>query len=106
VLWATKLVATIIRCSISASQSCSRSWRQRAVTGVMHEILSNLGNLQLLIIDDCGCRPLMQTLVTICWRFLKSAKVDDQQSATLIGDPTYADVILDRMVHNAHRIEE
>ena len=23
----------------------------------------------------------------------------------LIGDPTYADAILDRLVHNAHRIE-
>jgi len=42
-------------------------------TSVMHEILSSLGSLQLLIIDDCGR--------TICWRFLKSAKVDDQQSA-------------------------
>ena len=25
--------------------------------------------------------------------------------ALLIGDPTYADAILDRLVHNAHRIE-
>ena len=24
--------------------------------------------------------------------------------AALIGDPTYADAILDRIVHNAHRI--
>jgi DNA replication protein DnaC len=23
----------------------------------------------------------------------------------LIGDPTYADAILDRLVHNAHRLE-
>jgi DNA replication protein DnaC len=23
----------------------------------------------------------------------------------MIGDPTYADAILDRLVHNAHRIE-
>jgi len=23
----------------------------------------------------------------------------------LIGDPTYADAILDRLIHNAHRIE-
>jgi DNA replication protein DnaC len=58
VLWATKFVATIIRCSISASQSCSRSWRQCTATGVMHEILSSLGNLQLLIIDDCGLSPV------------------------------------------------
>jgi hypothetical protein len=45
---------------------------------------------------------------------LKSATVDDQQSApasspwtniTLSSrDPTYADAILDRIVHNAHRI--
>jgi DNA replication protein DnaC len=26
--------------------------------GVMHEILSSLGSLQLLIIDDCGLSPV------------------------------------------------
>ena len=25
--------------------------------------------------------------------------------AELIGDPTYADAILDRLVHNAHRLD-
>ena len=28
-----------------------------------------------------------------------------QQWHEVIGDPTYADAILDRLVHNAHRIE-
>jgi DNA replication protein DnaC len=27
-----------------------------------------------------------------------------EERANLIGDPTYADAILDRLVHNAHRI--
>jgi hypothetical protein len=56
----------------------------------------------------------MQTLVTICSRFLRSATVDNQQSApaqfpvdkchAIIGDRTYADAILDPIVHNAHRV--
>ena len=58
------------------------------------------------------CRPSMQALVTICWRFLKSATVDDQQAApasspwtnVTLSSATYADAILNRIVYIAHRI--
>ena len=33
-----------------------------------------------------------------------SRKKTSKQQCELIGDPTYADAILDRIVHNAHRI--
>jgi len=47
----------------------------------------------------------------ISWKSSKSATdVAPQQLPIdrwheIIGDPTYADAILDRLIHNAHRIE-
>ena len=60
-----------------------------------------------------ACRRSTPTLVTICWRSLNNAMADVQLITSqfpvdkwhgIIGDPTYADAILDRIVHNAHRI--
>ena len=36
---------------------------------------------------------------------LITSQLPVDQWHALIGDPTYADAILDRLVHNAHRIE-
>ena len=77
--------------------------------------LKALGSVQLLILDDWGLSPLDEqnrhdlleiledrygrrsTLVT------SQLPVADWHAA--IGQTTYADAILDRLVHNAHRIE-
>ena len=73
-----------------------------------------LGGVQLLILDDWGLEPLnaaarhdlleileerygrRSTIITI--------QIPVDKWHELIGDPTYADAILDRIVHNAHRI--
>ena len=73
-----------------------------------------LGGVQLLILDDWGLEPLdaqarhdlleileerygrRSTIIT------SQLPVDDWHA--VIGDPTYADAILDRLVHNAHRL--
>jgi len=39
--------------------------------------------------------------ITIC----RALQLPIDKWHELIGDPTYADAILDRLVHNAHRIE-
>jgi DNA replication protein DnaC len=76
-------------------------------------ILRALGGLQLLILDDWGLEPLdaaaprpsrnprrmLRPRSTIITSQIPVDKWHD-----LIGDPTYADAILDRIVHNAHRI--
>lgn len=78
-------------------------------------LLSRLSKISLLIVDDW----LMAKLTADQRRDLMEV-IDDrhQRSSTLlatqipigrwhdqIGDPTYADAILDRLIHNAYRIE-
>ncbi|MHC2846113.1 ATP-binding protein [Bradyrhizobium diazoefficiens] len=78
-------------------------------------LLKSLGRAQLLILDDWGLSVLTRrgtprsarnprgpTWPRIHHRH-KSAPVDTWHGA--IGDPTVADAILDRLVHNAHRLQ-
>jgi DNA replication protein DnaC len=77
-------------------------------------ILRALGGVQLLILDDWGLEPLdaaaRHDLVEIREeRYGRRSTIITSQIPVdkwhdLIGDPTYADAILDRIVHNAHRI--
>ena len=73
-----------------------------------------LGGVQLLILDDWGLEPLdaaarHDLLEIIEERYGRRSTIITSQIPVdkwhdLIGDPTYADAILDRIVHNAHRI--
>ena len=77
-------------------------------------ILRALGAVQLLILDDWGLEPLDATarhdLLEILeerygrWSTIITSQIPIDKWHDLIGDPTYADAILDRIVHNAHRI--
>ena len=78
-------------------------------------LLKSLGRADLLIVDDFGLEPpdassrrdLLEILEDRYGR--RSTIITSQLPVTAwhsaIGDPTYADAILDRLVHNAHRIE-
>lgn len=73
-----------------------------------------LGSVQLLILDDWGLDPLdalarHDLLEILEERYgRRSTIITSQLPVTawheVIGDPTYADAILDRLVHNAHRL--
>jgi len=77
-------------------------------------ILRTLGGVQLLIIDDFGLSPVdadarHDPLEILEQRYARRSTIITSQFPVdkwhgLIGDPTYADAILDRIVHNAHRI--
>src|SRR5215831_9463031 len=77
-------------------------------------ILRALGGVQLLILDDWGLEPLdaaarHDLLEILEERYGRRSTIITSQILVdkwhdLIGDPTYADAILDRIVHNAHRI--
>jgi DNA replication protein DnaC len=77
-------------------------------------LLRALGGVQLLILDDWGLEPLdaaarHDLLEIIEERYGRRSTIITSQIPVdnwhdLIGDPTYADAILDRIVHNAHRI--
>lgn len=92
-----------------------RELRRAHADGSYLRLIKQLANLDLLIVDDWG----LETLKPAEYRdFLEI--LDDRQGcgATLmtsqfpvnlwhdtIGNPTVADAILDRLVHNAHTIE-
>jgi DNA replication protein DnaC len=78
-------------------------------------LLRSLGRADLLILDDWGMEPLdaaarhdlLEILEERCGRrsTMITSQLPVERWHEIIGDPTYADAILDRLVHNAHRIE-
>jgi len=71
--------------------------------GSHSSLLYRLGRVDVLIVDDWAmaiCDERYQTRSTMLTSQLPIAAWHAQ-----IGDPTVADSILDRLVHNAHRIE-
>jgi DNA replication protein DnaC len=77
-------------------------------------LLRSLSGVQLLVLDDWGLHPLdaaarQDILEILEERYGRRSTIITSQISVdkwheLIGDPTYADAILDRIVHNAHRI--
>jgi DNA replication protein DnaC len=100
------------RFCIGAFPACSTTWR---LPGWHRRAFARLARTRLLILDDWA----MIRLTAEQRRDLMEV-IDDRhdRAATLlasqipvsgwfdqIGDATYADALLDRVVHNAHRIE-
>ena len=83
--------------------------------GSLRLLLAKLSRIDLLVIDDWAMAPLSEPERRDFWEICE----DRYQTRSLIltsqlpvsrwheqiGDPTLADGILDRLVHNAHRIE-
>lgn len=77
--------------------------------------IKSLGRAEVLIVDDFGLEPLdgsarHDLLELLEERYGRRSTIVTSQLPLsawheVIGDPTYADAILDRLVHNAHRIE-
>ena len=78
-------------------------------------LLRSLSVVQLLIVDDFGLAAVdaaarHDLLEILEERYGRRSTIITSQFPVdhwhdLIGDPTYADAILDRIVHNAHRID-
>jgi DNA replication protein DnaC len=78
-------------------------------------LLRALGSVQVLILDDWGLEPISpearhDLLEILEERYGRRSTIVTSQLPIdkwheVIGDPTYADAILDRLVHNANRIE-
>jgi DNA replication protein DnaC len=83
--------------------------------GSFPKLLDRLARIDILIVDDWAMAPLADSerrdFLEICDdRYgIRSTVLTSQVPIThwhdQIGDPTVADSILDRLVHNAHRIE-
>ncbi len=110
-------------------QACTRGWRVRyfaagklfekiqmtRATGAHHKFFRGIERTDLLIIDDFGLWPLehqnrLDLLEIIEDRHgrrstIIATQLPVSQWHDLIGEKTIADAVLDRLVHNAHRIE-
>ncbi len=83
--------------------------------GSLRLVLAKLSRIDVLVVDDWAMAPLTETERRDFWEICE----DRYQTRSMIltsqlpvarwheqiGDPTVADGILDRLVHNAHRIE-
>lgn len=83
--------------------------------GSLRSLLAKLNRIDVLVVDDWAMAPLTETERRDFWEICE----DRYQTRSIIltsqlpvarwheqvGDPTVADGILDRLVHNAHRIE-
>jgi DNA replication protein DnaC len=77
-------------------------------------LLKTIGRVELLILDDWGLSVLSQSQRIDLLEILEdrngrgstivTSQVPPDQWHEVIGDPTLADAILDRLVHNAHRL--
>lgn len=99
-------------------QKAAELFRSLAVAradGTHSKLLYQLGHVDLLVVDDFCMAPMTEGERR---DFLEISDARYQARSTLltsqlpvpswhaqIGDPTLADSILDRLVHNAHRIE-
>ncbi len=97
------------------TQTLFRDLALARADGSLRHLLAKLGRVDVLVIDDWVMAPLTEAERRDFWEICEERY---QRRSTIltsqlpigrwheqIGDPTLADGILDRLVHNAHRIE-
>ena len=97
------------------AQSLFRDLAMARADGSLRSLLARLGRIDVLVIDDWAMAPLSEPERRDFWEIcedryqVRSTILTSQLPVSRwheqIGDPTLADGILDRLVHNAHRIE-
>ena len=97
------------------AQSLFRDLTLARADGSLRHRLAKLGRIDVMVIDDWAMAPLVESERRDFWeireeRYQRRSTVLTSQLPISrwheqIGDPTLADGILDRLVHNAHRIE-
>ena len=85
------------------------------VDGSIGRVLQKLSRVDVLVLDDFAMAPLKDSerrdILEICDdRYQRRSMILTSQLSTAhwheqMGDPTIADSILDRVVHNAYRVE-
>lgn len=88
---------------------------QARADGTWRTVLQRMAKVQVLILDDFGLEPLsanerkdlLEVLEDRCGSSstVITSQLHPPQWHAVIGDATVADAILDRVVHNAHRLK-
>src|ERR1035438_7528109 len=99
----------------SMNQAMNSSSPRLYTRRVIGDEIGRLSRIDVLVIDDWAMAPLSEPERRDFWEIcedryqVRSLILTSQLPVTRwheqIGDPTVADGILDRLVHNAHRIE-
>jgi DNA replication protein DnaC len=97
------------------AQALFRDLAMARADGSLRTMLARLSRIDVLVIDDWAMAPLSEPERRDFWEIcedryqVRSTILTSQLPVSRwheqIGDPTLADGILDRLVHNAHRIE-
>ncbi len=93
----------------------SRELALARADGSLRHFLARLSRIDVLVIDDWAMAPLSESERREIWELcedryhtrstLLTSQLPVSRWHEQIGDPTIADGILDRLVHNAHRID-
>ena len=124
---ATGTGKTFVACALT-QQTCRKGYRatyRRAsrlfdelllarADGSYQKLLSRLARIDVLVIDDLGLAPMTDTqrqdlLEVLEDRYDNRSTIITSQLPTkswheYLADPTLADAILDRIIHNSHRL--
>src|SRR5713226_7338719 len=83
--------------------------------GSLRQLLRRLNRIDVLVVDDWAMAPMSEAERRDFWEIAEdryqtrsmilTSQLPVSRWHEQIGDPTLADGILDRLVHNAHRIE-
>jgi DNA replication protein DnaC len=97
------------------AQSLFRDLAMARADGSLRSLLARLSRIDVLVIDDWAMAPLSEPERRDFWEICEdryqvrstilTSPLPISRWHEQIGDPTLADGILDRLVHNAHRIE-
>jgi hypothetical protein len=111
----TRPAAIIAPSSIIVFRGCSKLLRSPAVTGRYARLLKALSRVEPLILDDWGLEPLTseqrRDLLEVIddphqrGSTIITSQVPIDHWHEVIADPSIADAVLDRLIHNAHRLE-
>jgi DNA replication protein DnaC len=97
------------------AQTLFRDLAMARADGSLRSLLARLSRIDVLVIDDWVMAPLSEPERRDFWEIcedryqVRSTILTSQLPVSRwheqVGDPTLADGVLDRLVHNAHRIE-
>ena len=83
--------------------------------GSLRQLLRRLNRIDVLVVDDWAMAPMAESERRDFWEIAEdryqtrsmilTSQLPVSRWHEQIGDPTLGDAILDRLVHNAHRIE-
>jgi DNA replication protein DnaC len=99
----------------SRAVALARDLAMARADGSLRNLLAKLARVDVLVVDDWAMTPLSETERRDFWEICEeryqapstilTSQVPVASWHEQIGDATVADGILDRLVHNAHRIE-